>query len=333
MSRPPLFTGSACSSGSTERTARAVLAELMPYRRARALPTADDLHSIECTMLPLLHAQITRGGPLQMVIPAFPVKSPSRRKVLGALPDLGERLALSFLNTLCERLRAVYAPGAELVICSDGHVFGPAVGVDDDTITAYQRRIEQIIQLGEGTHLRTFALADCDDVPPPVKGDFEEARRVLIDRYAMPLSAVRERLKASEDGLRQLCGVQRFMLEDQEYKQRGVSGTTARRLAREAAYVVIQRSWAWGERLARQFPDALRLSIHPQPPASPKFGIHLMPTRNDWLTPWHGVVATDGEHVELMKRDQAEALGGRIVHVDGQPSHFLMERLPRPAGP
>lgn len=314
-------------AGEVDRIARAVLAELLPYRRAHALATPDDIRCIESVQLPLLRRQIAEGSALQMLIPAFPAKSPSCRKVLGALPDLGERLSLSFLGRLCGRIQRLHAPGAELIICSDGHVFGPAVGLDDDTITDYQRHIERMVQCVGHGHLRTFALADCSGLPTATEGDYEASRVELIRRYGTPLPTVRTRLLASEEGRRQLTGMMRFMLEDREGIAPDLSRSAAQQEARDAAYVVIQRSWAWGDLLSERFPEAFRLSIHPQPPSSLKFGIHLLPTRSDWLTPWHGVAATDGQRFELMKRHQAEALGGRVAYVDGLPSHFVLDAL------
>ncbi len=44
-------------------------------------------------------------------------------KVLGTLPDLGEELALTHLNGLCESIAEIYEHGAELVITSDGLVY------------------------------------------------------------------------------------------------------------------------------------------------------------------------------------------------------------------
>ncbi|MET5013336.1 L-tyrosine/L-tryptophan isonitrile synthase family protein, partial [Burkholderia pseudomallei] len=76
---------------------------------------------------------------------------------------------------------------------------------------------------------------------------------------------------------------------------------------------VIPRSWAWGAVLATRFPDAIRLSFHPQPAASLKIGVHMMPTRANWLTPWHGVAVDLGDQYALMKRSDVERLGGRVV--------------------
>ncbi|MFU1925574.1 L-tyrosine/L-tryptophan isonitrile synthase family protein, partial [Klebsiella pneumoniae] len=55
------------------------------------------------------------------------------------------------------------------------------------------------------------------------------------------------------------------------------------------------------------------------------FGIHMMPTRDDWLTPWHGVAVNTEDRFVLMKRSEVLELGGELVQINGQPSHY---RLP-----
>jgi pyoverdine/dityrosine biosynthesis protein Dit1 len=86
---------------------------------------------------------------------------------------------------------------------------------------------------------------------------------------------------------------------------------------------VIQRSKAWGELVETKFPNAVRLSIHPQSCGDKKMGIRLIEPDN-WLTPWHGVaVEVDGRFM-LLKRAQAEELGADLVHWDGRPSHFVL---------
>lgn len=76
------------------------------------------------SFVPIVLAQIEKQEPIRMILPAFPFKSPnSQDKVLGDLPDFGEELALFHLNGLCQNISAVYAPGADIYISSDGLVY------------------------------------------------------------------------------------------------------------------------------------------------------------------------------------------------------------------
>lgn len=61
---------------------------------------------------------------LKMCLPAFPFKSCNKKfKVLGALPDKAEEVALTRLNDMCLEIGKVYTPGARLLIISDGLVY------------------------------------------------------------------------------------------------------------------------------------------------------------------------------------------------------------------
>ena len=82
--------------------------------------------------------------------------------------------------------------------------------------------------------------------------------------------------------------------------------------------------------MSRRFPDAVRLSIHPQACSFEKIGIHMMETADNWLTPWHGVAVNLGGRFVLMKRSQAEELRATLVWRDGVPSHYM---APDGAGP
>lgn len=76
------------------------------------------------TFLPVVIDAIKKGEAVKMVLPAFPMKSPNRSgKVLGSLPDLGEEIALSNLQSLCDSIRQVYEHGADCYITSDGLVY------------------------------------------------------------------------------------------------------------------------------------------------------------------------------------------------------------------
>ncbi len=87
---------------------------------------------------------------------------------------------------------------------------------------------------------------------------------------------------------------------------------------------MIQRSNAWSNLIARRFPDALRLSIHPQPRVSEKIGVSLVRCANPWATPWHSVVLVDRDGYRLVKRSEAEQQDAVLVYRAGRPSHFAL---------
>ncbi|MEV4443512.1 isocyanide synthase family protein [Streptomyces sp. NPDC049577] len=256
------------------------------------------------------------GRPVVFTLPGFPCKSPNPAKVLGHLPDEGERLSLTFLDRLCARIGEVYAPGARLVICSDGHIFGDVIGVPDAHVDAYMDELRAMIRREGLTHLETFDLRD-------VHGDLDHdtKRRLVTAAHAPSRDALRAQVRTDEETARLYRGITRFLVEDTA--DHDGTRSALQRACRSRAYDVIARSRAWGALIARCHPRSVRLSIHPQPPGARKFGIRLLDSADVWATPWHTAVLRDrGGAARLMRRAEAERLG-RLVWRDGRPSHFL----------
>ncbi|MEU3561071.1 isocyanide synthase family protein [Kitasatospora sp. NPDC006786] len=299
---------------AAERLAARVLGLLLPHRRA-ADPELDARPEHFPLQLAQLADFITAGEPIVLTLPGFPCKSPNPAKVLGHLPDEGERLSLTFLDGLCAEIGRLYAPGARILICSDGHIFGDLIDVPDDHIDAYSDALTAMIAREGLTRLDTFDLrAVLGDLP------YDEKRARVHARYAPSVEELREQVLTEEETLRLYRGITRFLTEDTV----GFTGTRSalQRECRRRAYGVIQRSRAWGELIAEHHPRAVRLSIHPQPAGASKFGIRLLAAADAWITPWHSAVLhRAGGERELLRSAEAARLG-RLVLRDGRPSHY-----------
>lgn len=276
-----------------------------------------------------VRSAVESGRPVVLVLPGFPCKSPNPSKVLGELPDRAEELALDFLDGLCRRVGEVYAPGARVVICSDGRVFSDLIQVPDHHVTAYRDELRRMIAHRHADTLSLFTLDDLDG-PRPLSHD--DARRALEAVHGEPLENVRGEVREGGEPLRMYRAITRFLFEDGLTPDREGSRSALQRDARARAYEVILRSRAWGRLVAECFPSAVRLSIHPQSCGSAKFGIRLTAEDDDWLTPWHAVAVRISGRFVLRPRRDVEQLGARLVHQDGRPSHFVAPaELPAPA--
>lgn len=301
-------TRSTSSSISTS-----VLQLLLPHRRT------NDHTPVPVEEFPLQLAQIedftSEGDPIIFTLPGFPCKSPNPSKVLGHLPDKGERLALTFLHTLCRKIEQIYAPGARVVICSDGHIFGDLIRVPDHHIDAYSDELRALIH---ELDLHSLSVFDLRDVLGDLPHDTKRAR--VHDRYAPTVEELRAEVHADDHTLGLYRGITRFLVDDTT----GFTGTRSalQRECRKRAYGVIQRSRAWGRLIADHHPRAVRLSIHPQPVGAAKFGIRLLDAPDVWTTPWHSVALREADGGwTLMPHARARRLG-RLVHRDGRPSHY-----------
>ncbi|MFI2186431.1 L-tyrosine/L-tryptophan isonitrile synthase family protein [Streptomyces sioyaensis] len=293
----------------------AVLGILLPHRRTLDAGDGDTPDAFPA-QLRQLAGPVAAGEPIVFTLPGFPCKSPNPAKVLGHLPDEGERLALRFLDGLCARIAAVHPPGARMVICSDGHVFSDLIQVPDRDIDAYADALRTLLHDEGLTQLDVFDLRD-------VYGQelSHDAKRTLVhERYAPALETLQSLTRTDEPTRRLYQGITRFLFEDSV----SFAGTRSarQRSSRRRAYGVMQRSRAWGDLIAAHHPGAFRLSIHPQPRGSAKFGIRLLDTPDVWLTPWHSCVLehADGRR-ELLHRADAERLGRPVLR-QGRPSHF-----------
>ncbi|MFG2194220.1 L-tyrosine/L-tryptophan isonitrile synthase family protein [Streptomyces sp. NPDC048639] len=300
----------------------AILALLLPHRRTVDTDPPPDTSAGLLDAFPdqvrQLAPFVTAGEPVLFTLPGFPCKSPNPAKVLGHLPDEGERLSLRFLDRLCSRIATVYAPGARVLICSDGHLFGDLIHVPDAHIDAYSDGLQAMIRAEGLRHLDIFDLRTVyGDLP------YDSKRARVHDTYAPTVDELRERTRNDEQMLRLYRGITRFLVEDTAE----FTGTRSalQRECRRRAYGVIQRSRAWGALIADHRPRSFRLSIHPQPRRTDKFGIRLLDARDVWTTPWHSCVLhhSDGRW-ELMHRRKAEMVG-RLVLRGGRPSHFEAE--------
>ena len=298
-----------------------VLDELLRWRRRP--DCRDDEASVRRHHLPRLQKAIECAAPLTFVLPAFPAKSPNPRKVLGHLPDAAERIALTFLNDLCQRITQHHKPGARVLLCADGHVFADTIRVADATVAEYQAQLCKLVGEIAPSRIKVVNLHDALPAECASK-DFEEARSYLMEHHGRSADDTRAELMANEMGRARYRAITRFMFEDGLTPGYSGSRNALQMDSRQRAVEVIRRSQAWSGLLDQAYPGALRLSIHPQAPDSPKFGIHLSDCTDTWLTPWHAVAVEDDGQFRLMKREKAERAGGRLVHVDGRPSHFVI---------
>ncbi|HEX8734131.1 MAG TPA: isocyanide synthase family protein [Pyrinomonadaceae bacterium] len=296
------------------------------FKHRRLLPGFEKCAETPCQQCLLLHLPkikyfINTNRPIHLILPAFPAKSPNPRKTLGTLPDKAEEQALIYLEKVCAELCRLHAPGVKLTICSDGHVFSDLVGVSDGDVTLYGRKIREMLShLCSANVIDTFNLTDVYE-----NADYSGMRRHLIKEHAQTVEEIRAKAAEFPQTKALVDGIHRFLFEDRIALEPERSRTKIRRDCRELAYQVVQRSDAWGRLLADCFPFALRLSIHPQHPHSDKIGILLGAADDVWLTPWHGVAVKQADCFKLMRRHEAEALGARLVKINGRPIYYQLE--------
>jgi pyoverdine/dityrosine biosynthesis protein Dit1 len=313
-----MLTAGAPPVAEIDTRASVILEILHACRRPLPVAANDDGPLFHPSHRERIRRSMLAGVPIHLVLPAFPAKSANPLKTLGELPDLGEWLSLRFLDDLCRRIATCYRPGVRLTICSDGRVFSDLVGVPDEGVTRYRNEMRALIERGGFEHLD---LIDLDDLF--ALRDYATLREELLVRFGDPIESLREQLLSDPAGRALLDGIHRFLFDDMSATVPALSRSRTRAITRSLAYRTIQRSKAWSAAVERRFPDAVRLSIHPQPAGAPKLGISLLPAADVWMTPWHGVVLDTGTEFRLVKRIDAEASKATLAVIHGRPGYFV----------
>lgn len=305
---------------NNHQLASCIMQHITRYRRGWCTTHHHD-HGLNCWQphWDKLLKQIELNQPIQFILPAFPAKSPNRNKTFGSSPDLGEKLALRFLNELGDFITSFYAPGAEIIICSDGRVFNDLVKVDDEAVDHYTKNIARIIHQENLYHLKTVGLDHYYARYP-----YDAMRKELVAVHGESIDAIKWRIKTDATEKMLFNGVHRFVFEDHLSLLPALTRNQVRKMTKEIAYQVIQRSHAWSHLLAKHFGEAIRLSIHPQPCGAEKLGIMLLKSKDHWATPWHRVVLFDGHDYILTRKSDAEKIGATMVFADQHFSHYTL---------
>ena len=257
--------------------------------------------------------------PIHFILPAFPAKSPNPQKVLGTLPDLGEEIALTTLESLCTEIESIYPAGASLTICSDGRIFSELVGVTDELVTNYVAGIKALIGKLNLQHIHIVNLEDLME-----GSSFDLLRTEVLNTYAEPLADLQDKVRLNPEFRNLFNGIHRFISDDRKVRYPQLSASQVKKDAKLIALKVIQHSNAWTRFLLYVFPNSIRLSIHPYPAHNDKIGIRLTRAIDNWITPWHGVIVLDKDGYMLMKKSEAEEKGAGLVMEDNQPYYYTL---------
>ncbi|KAK3315685.1 Pyoverdine/dityrosine biosynthesis protein-domain-containing protein [Apodospora peruviana] len=299
----------------------------------------------------VVSAYVADRKPVLMCLPAFPFKSANKAyKVFGILPDKADELALARLNTMCERIAAVYKPGAKLTIISDGLVYNDLLCVPDRDVWAYGEALRAMAVDKDLTHLEFSRLKDLSDMPLPEKleeilyvANATNFRRHLLNRWGKDDIDIEHEIATKLDTLMTYRGYSRFLRSDLQHvfpsaclngrsaakKSSARSMHTFKKNVKFLAKEMLIRGYAFAGACKAAFPNHLRLSIH-QSTGEHKVSLSLLDTKTGYTTPWHCSVAlmADGQWLSAPMGDFKENPLMEVVYEDGRPSYFR-QRLPQ----
>lgn len=112
------------SAAEVTETSSKILDIIFEYALNKSDGSMDRLNKGMPKFLLVVEKFVRNNTKVKMCLPAFPFKSANKTyKVLGALPDKAEEIALSRMNEICIRIGEIYKPGAKLTVISDGLVY------------------------------------------------------------------------------------------------------------------------------------------------------------------------------------------------------------------
>ncbi|KAJ5207114.1 hypothetical protein N7491_002254 [Penicillium cf. griseofulvum] len=287
------------------------------------------------SFMPRVQTHIAANRAIPMVLPAFPMKSNNRMdKVLGALPDLGDELGLARLVNLCQDIKAVYPPGAVVVIVTDGICYN---GISDEEVWEYGNRLRKIA-LEKGYACiqfhRIMNMLGLYTGAHISKPDYVKlcglSRAELHRQCGRPGFDVDKFLKSDEDYLRTYNGYDKFMKVDLKFSPvtKDCAGPKQyKKRIKIIAKAMIIRGVEYADLVRQLYPDSLRLSIHPSS-GQTKLSCPLIPQKNSFsMSPWHCSVAvtTTGEFITAHQSTHRRKYD--LITKNGQP-YFFRESSP-----
>jgi pyoverdine/dityrosine biosynthesis protein Dit1 len=249
---------------------------------------------------------VARKERIQMGVPAFPCKSPNKRKVGCHNPDMAERLALQTLHTFTQNVKKIYSPGVSVWVISDGHVFSDCIGVDDQDVVDYDQDLHKLYQsictsAEDRTAIRFRGLTDMFFSNPDVADTFSPSwvqnfhiEHPIQSKRSTEAETARQIMMAGCESSRQQFkkliadqhpptlslyrGQARFMQDDLAAPDfLAKSAKQRKKISFAVAAEMITRNHAYSNLLEFLIPNHVRLSIHAHSNRGPKFGICLFP--------------------------------------------------------
>ncbi|KAF5318287.1 hypothetical protein D9758_018885 [Tetrapyrgos nigripes] len=291
----------------------------------------------------VLSRYIQKEEKIELVFPGFPFKSPSARKVLGRLPDLGEELLLHRLEALAAAVEDDYAPGAVVRIVSDGIVYGELLEQDDASVYLYNAELRKICVESNLNHITFVRLADL------IEGDVVsvDSNEMTLEEYVRYAPIIRSHFLAHdiscyniEDSIRNDSGVLRtyrgylkFLELDldgtsvmMDTNENPLSGKQKEKIRQQLAKKMIVHGTKFSDLVQAKFPSCVRLSCHEHPNEGPKFALSLFPGTKTSATPWHNVIyeAADGR-LQIGPLQSFDKKNYEVVLKHGRP-YYIREK-------
>lgn len=284
------------------------------FNNYRMRPTPEDVYDI--LGKPKLYEKIAMYVALNLPIPfvmlGFPFKSTnSRDKVLGTLPDQAEKLTLENFAEFDNDIRAVYQPGVEISIISDGFVFNDILGVSDRMVEEYK---EISMDMGRIAPMKWFDLKDFYGY------SLEQCRIKVIEHFGITPEKLTTDILTNININYLYRGIVLFMSQELVTKTWD-SGNQLQKAAKKLAREMMFRNEAYSNLVKKEFPNHIRLSMHPSINDGTKYSFKLLKS-DPMYSAWHSAALQKGDEWTTIHKKDAVAANYELVYENNRPFYF-----------
>lgn len=259
---------------------------------------------------------VTLNRPVEFVMLGLPFKSINiRDKVVGVLPDLGEKQMMKRIENFNYEIKKCYSPGVNVTIVSDGFIFNNILGVNDHIVEAYK---DVAMDLAKNKPIDIYDLREFYR-----KGQsINTSREKLLSEFSISPEKLEQLILFNPDTNELYKGMIRFMSEEFSIYN-FASGNQLHKHSKKIARDMMMVNEAYSNLVNAEFTDYIRLSMH-NTSNTTKFSFQLIDGDADKIkhSPWHSVLAYDGTSYSTMHRKEAEMQGYELMYEEGRPFYY-----------
>lgn len=258
---------------------------------------------------------IVNNSPIRFAMLGLPFKSINKRdKVLGELPDLGEELTIKNFEAFNESIKAIYAPGINITVASDGYMFNDILQVADKTVERYKEITESFRSNSTVNILEVDSFYQ--EKNPRVN------REKVMQQFGYTWDKMEQEILFNPDVNLLYKGMIRFMEEEIAFKD-FPSGNQRHKEAKRLSREMMLRNEAYNKLVRHELNDHIRLSMHPSVNNGYKYSFKLIPGQHTHHSAWHSSIVMVGREAITMHRADAEKAGYQLVYKGNQPYNYI----------
>ena len=284
------------------------------FEQFRMTPLAIDEFEVKGkqVLFDKINTFVTKNQVIKFSMLGFPFKSPNHRdKTISELPDLAEQLTIDNFKAFANMIKAVYPPGIQLNIVSDGLAFNDIMDVPVVTVDQYH---EITMDMAKDVPLNILTMRDFFDK----NKSLDSMRDTINNSFGITNEELERRILFDPDVNMLYKGMIKFMNLDlaiRYYSSNSQLQKASKKMARDMMF----RNESYSKLVQTEMSDHIRLSMHPSINNGTKFSFQLIRSPKVWTSAWHcAILITKDNEVATIHKKDAIASGFELVNNNNQ---------------